>query len=85
MYFLWYLLIGLVAGWLANLISRGQGAGLIVNLILGVVGGLLGGWLVSLIDWVAVGKFSTLITSLVGAIILLLIASLFTRRSRVTR
>jgi uncharacterized membrane protein YeaQ/YmgE (transglycosylase-associated protein family) len=85
MFFLWYLLIGLVAGWLANLIVRGRGAGLIVNLLLGVIGGLLGGWLVSLVDWVAVGRFSTLITSLVGAIILLLIASLFTRRRRVTR
>ena len=33
MYFLWYLLIGLVAGWLANLIVKGSGSGLIINLI----------------------------------------------------
>ena len=35
MFFLWYLLIGLVAGWLANLIVKGRGSGLIVNLVSG--------------------------------------------------
>ena len=35
MYFLWYLLIGLVAGWLANLLVKGHGSGLVVNLIVG--------------------------------------------------
>ena len=39
MYFLWYLLIGLVAGWLANLLVKGHGSGLVVNLIVGIVGG----------------------------------------------
>ena len=41
MYFLWYLLIGLVAGWLANLLVKGHGSGLVVNLIVGIVGGIL--------------------------------------------
>ena len=41
MFFLWYLLIGLVAGWLANLIVKGRGSGLIVNLVVGIVGGAL--------------------------------------------
>ena len=48
MYFLWYLLIGLAAGWIASLIFKGSGSGLLVNLIVGLVGGFLGGWLVSL-------------------------------------
>lgn len=48
MFFLWYLLIGLVAGWLANLIVKGRGSGLIVNLVVGIVGGVLGGWIFSL-------------------------------------
>ena len=43
MYFLWYLLIGLVAGWLANLLVKGHGSGLVVNLIVGIVGGMLPG------------------------------------------
>lgn len=55
MYFLWYLLIGLVAGWLANLLVKGHGSGLVVNLIVGIVGGILGGWILSLLDSVAAG------------------------------
>ncbi len=80
MYFLWYLLIGLVAGWLANLIVKGGGAGLVVNLIVGIIGGLLGGWLVSLFGWIPTGTVGSLLTSVIGAIVLLLIVSLFTRR-----
>lgn len=83
MYFLWYLLIGLAAGWIANLIVRGNGSGLVVNLIVGLIGGLLGGWLVSLFGWIPMGTVRTLLTSVAGAIILLLIVSLFTRRKTV--
>ena len=80
MFFLWYLLIGLVAGWLANLFVRGGGSGLIVNIIVGLIGGLLGGWLVSLFGWIPMGTLGSLLTSVLGAVILLLIVSLFTRR-----
>ena len=49
MYFLWYLLIGLAAGWIANLIVKGGGSGLFVNLIVGLIGGILGGlWMIRL-------------------------------------
>ena len=82
MYFLWYLLIGLAAGWIASLIFKGSGSGLLVNLI-GLVGGFLGGWLVSLFGWVPTGTFGTFIASVIGAIVLLWIVSLFTRRKTV--
>ena len=49
MYFLWYLLIGLVAGWQANLLVKGHGSGLVVNLNVGIVGGILGGWILKLL------------------------------------
>ena len=68
MYFLWYLLIGLVAGWIASLIVKGSGSGMLVNLIVGIIGSMLGGWIFSLFGWVAVGTFGSLITSVVGAI-----------------
>ena len=80
MYFLWYLLIGLVAGWLANLVVRGSGSGFIINLIVGIVGGFRGGWLVGLMGWIRVGTFGTLIASVIGAIVLLLIVAMVTRR-----
>jgi uncharacterized membrane protein YeaQ/YmgE (transglycosylase-associated protein family) len=60
--------------------ARGGGAGFVINLIVGIIGGFLGGWLVGLWGWIAVGTFGTLLTSVAGAIILLLIVSLFTRR-----
>ena len=43
MYFIWYLLIGLAAGWIANLIVKGSGSGLFVTLLVGLIGGMLGG------------------------------------------
>lgn len=78
---LWYILIGLVSGWIANLIVNGSGSGLIINLIVGIIGGFLGGWIVEALGWLPVGTFGTLLTSVLGAIILLFIVSIITRRS----
>ena len=74
------MLIGLAAGWIASLIVKGSGSGLVVNLFAGLIGGLLGGWLVSFFGWIPLGTAGTLLTSVIGAIVLLLIVSLFTRR-----
>ena len=46
--FLWYIIIGIAAGFLAGKIMRGGGFGVIINLILGIVGGVLGGWVFGL-------------------------------------
>ena len=81
MYFLWYLLIGLAAGWIANLIVKGGGSGLFVNLIVGLIGGVLGGWLFSLFGWVAVGTLGSLATAVIGSVILLWIAALISHRN----
>ena len=72
MYFLWYLLIGLAAGWIASLIFKGSGSGLLVNLIVGLIGGIL-------VGWVPTGTWGTFLSSIIGAIVLLWIVSLFTR------
>ena len=39
MYFLWYLLIGLIVGYIASLIVKGSGSGLLLNIVIGIVGG----------------------------------------------
>lgn len=77
MYILWYLLIGLVVGWLANLIMRGNGSRFVLNIIVGLVGGLLGGWVVSWFGWIPIGTVATFFTALFGAILFLAIVSLF--------
>lgn len=80
MYWLWYILIGLAAGWLGSLIVKGSGSGLILNLVIGIIGAVLGGWLLSLIGLAGGGMLWTLLSATVGAIVLLLIVSLFTRK-----
>ena len=73
---LWFLLIGLVAGWLAGRIMKGRGFGLVGNLIVGVIGALLGGFLFSLLGIKVVGLAGMLIAAVVGAIVLIWLLSL---------
>ncbi len=80
MYWLWYIIIGAVAGWLAGLIVKGSGSGFLLNIVIGIIGGVLGGWLFGLMGIVSINMWGSLITSIVGAIVLLLIVSLVTRR-----
>ena len=58
---------------------QGQRLRIAVNLIVGLIGGILGGWLVSLFGWVPTGTWGTFLSSIIGAIVLLWIVSLFTR------
>ena len=80
MSWLLFILIGAVAGWLAGLIVKGSGSGLLLNIVIGIVGSVLGGWLFGVMGIVGIGMWGSLITALVGAIVLLLIVSLFTRK-----
>lgn len=59
---------------------RGGGFGLIVNIIVGVIGGFLGGWLMSLLNIQKAGLLWELIVSVIGAVVLLFIVSLFKRK-----
>ena len=70
---LWLLLIGLVAGWLAGVIMKGKGFGLLGDLVLGVLGALLGGFLFGLLGIATAGLLGTLVMATVGAIVLLLV------------
>ena len=72
--FLWYIIIGIEAGFLAGKIMRGGGLGVIINLI-------LGGWVFGLFGIAASGIIGSLITATVGAILVLWIASLFNKRN----
>lgn len=82
MYWLWYILIGILAGWLAGLIVKGSGSGLILNFVIGIIGSVLGGWLFGLMGFGAANQLGSLITATAGAIVLLLIVSLFTGRRK---
>ena len=45
MHFLWFIIIGAVAGWLAGTLMKGGGFGLIGDIVVGILGGIVGGWL----------------------------------------
>lgn len=82
-----WIILGIIAGALAKLILPGkQGGGIIVTIILGIVGAFLGGWLGSFIPGLSNGiqeiSFGTIITSVVGAIIVLLIYGFVVGRRR---
>ena len=69
--FVWFLLIGLAAGWLAGMLMKGGGFGLVGDLIVGVIGALLGGYLFAALGISSYGLLGALITATVGAIVLI--------------
>ena len=80
--FIWSIIIGIVAGYLAGKIMRGGGFGVIVNLILGIIGGVLGGWVFGLLGITTTGLLGSLFTSVIGAVLLLWIISFFRHPKR---
>lgn len=79
---LWWLLVGLVAGFLASRVMRGGGYGLIGDIVVGLIGAFIGGWLAG---FLGIGGSSSLIVTIViafiGACILLAILHAVTRGS----
>ncbi len=69
-----FLVIGGVAGWLAGLILKGGGFGLIGNIVVGILGALLGGWLFGVLGISVGGEWvGPIVTATVGAVLLLVI------------
>ena len=75
-----FLIVGAIAGWLAGLIVKGFGFGLIGNIIVGIIGAFIAGWLLPRIGIVIGGGFvAAVINALIGAVILLLVIRLVKR------
>ena len=69
----WWLLVGLIAGFLASMVMRGGGYGIIGDIIVGIVGAFIGGFLASLLGLGASGFVGTVIVAFIGAVILIAI------------
>ena len=67
----WFLLIGLTAGWLAGQLMKGGGFGVVGDIVVGVIGAILGGFLFGLLGLSATGLLGSLITATVGAVVLI--------------
>jgi len=69
--FLAWIVVGLIAGWLAGQVMRGGGYGVLVDIILGLVGGVVGGWVFGLLGiWPGGGMIGSIVVAFVGAVIL---------------
>ncbi|MDJ0880247.1 MAG: GlsB/YeaQ/YmgE family stress response membrane protein [Gammaproteobacteria bacterium] len=68
-----FLLIGAIAGWIAGLIMKGKGSGIILNMIIGIIGAFIGGWAFSFLGLYSNSFLGSLTTAVFGSVILLFI------------
>ena len=77
---LWFLIVGIVAGWLAGVLVKGGGFGVNGELVVGVIGAVLGGWLFTTLGASAGGGLvGSIIVATIGAVVLLLLVRMVRR------
>ncbi|NIR51316.1 GlsB/YeaQ/YmgE family stress response membrane protein [candidate division KSB1 bacterium] len=80
MHILWWLIVGLIAGWLTGKVMRGKGFGIIGDIVIGLVGAVIGGWLFGQlnvrVDFLPV-ILAEIIVAFVGAVILVAVLRAF--------
>lgn len=75
-----FLVVGAIAGWLAGLLVKGYGLGLIGNIVVGVVGAFIAGWLLPMIGIsIGAGLLGAIIHATLGAVILLVVIGIVSR------
>jgi len=75
-----WLIVGAIAGWLAGVIVKGGGFGLIGNIVIGIIGAIVAGWLLPVFGiLIGGGFFAQVINAAIGAIIVLLVVSFIKR------
>lgn len=80
MQLVWFILVGLIAGWLAGVLMKGGGFGVIGDIIVGIIGALLGGFLFGSLGISAGGGLlGAIIVATIGAIVLIFILRLVKR------
>ncbi len=71
----YWIVVGLIAGWLAGKVMKGGGYGVLVDTILGMLGGIVGGWVFGMVRiWPGGGIIGSILVAFVGAVILVWIA-----------
>lgn len=73
----WWLIVGLIAGFLASVVMRGGGYGVVGDIVVGLVGALIGGFLANLLGLGASGMIGTIIVAFIGACILIALLRAF--------
>jgi uncharacterized membrane protein YeaQ/YmgE (transglycosylase-associated protein family) len=73
---IWWVVVGLIAGWASGKIMKGRGYGVIADILLGIVGGIIGGWVVGLFGFGGGGLIWSILVAILGAVILIWITRL---------
>ena len=76
---IWWIIVGLIAGWAAGKIMKGRGYGVIADIVLGILGGILGGWLAGQLGFSGGGLIWSILVAILGAVILIWITRLLKR------
>jgi uncharacterized membrane protein YeaQ/YmgE (transglycosylase-associated protein family) len=77
---IYFIVVGLIAGWLAGQVMRGGGYGVLMDIVLGILGGVVGGWLFGALGiWPGGGLIGAICVSFVGAVILVAITRMLRR------
>jgi uncharacterized membrane protein YeaQ/YmgE (transglycosylase-associated protein family) len=80
--FIVFLVIGGVAGWLAGVILKGGGFGIVGNIVVGILGAVLGGWLFKMLNISIGGEWvGPIVTATIGAIVLLFLVGLIKKKA----
>jgi uncharacterized membrane protein YeaQ/YmgE (transglycosylase-associated protein family) len=75
-----WIIVGLIAGWLAGVVMKGGGYGLVVDIVLGVLGAIVGGWLFGALGiYPGGGLLGSIIVAFVGAVVLVWVTRLIKR------
>jgi uncharacterized membrane protein YeaQ/YmgE (transglycosylase-associated protein family) len=69
---IWWIVVGLIAGWLAGKVTKGGGFGVLMDIVIGMVGAIIGGWVFGLLGiYSNGGLIGSVLVAFVGAVILL--------------
>ncbi len=75
-----WIIIGAVAGWLAGKLVKGEGYGIIGDIVIGIIGAFIGGWLAGVLGIsIGSGLIASIITATVGAVLLVVILRMVKR------
>jgi uncharacterized membrane protein YeaQ/YmgE (transglycosylase-associated protein family) len=79
MFIIWWIIVGLIAGWLTGKIMKGSGYGALMDIVIGIIGAIIGGFIMRSVGFAGQGgMIYTIIVAVIGAIILTLILRLVT-------
>jgi uncharacterized membrane protein YeaQ/YmgE (transglycosylase-associated protein family) len=80
MFIIWWIIVGLIAGWITGKLMRGAGFGPLMDIVIGIIGAIIGGFIMRHLGYAGSGgMIYTIIVAVIGAVILTLILRLFTR------